>query len=170
MCILKRRQSINSNIEVLRSFLVAFIMDHEEAQSDKRIKILRILDWTQYYFLVKKARGRGESWTSKVAQQQISKFCQFFLPWARLWIWAPIFLGERKWWRLYTRCLKITEKVSFNIASEASYVYILSGQKLIKSAKKWSIWRVFKTWTLRSNSVTRQVSFNRTKIGGKCQI
>ena len=25
------------------------------------------------------------------------------------------------------RCLKITEKVSFNIASEASYIYILSG-------------------------------------------
>ena len=34
-----------------------------------------------------------------------------------------------------TRFLKITEKVSFNIASEASYVYILSGQKLIKNAK-----------------------------------
>ena len=33
------------------------------------------------------------------------------------------------------KCLKITEKVSFNIASEASYVYILSGQKLIKNAK-----------------------------------
>ena len=32
-----------------------------------------------------------------------------------------------------TRGLKITEKVSFNIASEASYVYILSGQKLIKN-------------------------------------
>ena len=28
-------------------------------------------------------------------------------------------------------CLKIIEKVAFNIASEASYVYILSGQKLI---------------------------------------
>ena len=26
-----------------------------------------------------------------------------------------------------------------------------------------------KTWSLRSNSVTRPVSFNRTKIGGKCQ-
>ena len=26
-----------------------------------------------------------------------------------------------------------------------------------------------KTWSLRSNSVTRHVSFNRTKIGGKCQ-
>ena len=34
------------------------------------------------------------------------------------------------------RCLKITEKVSFNIAKEASFVYILSGQKLIKNAKK----------------------------------
>ena len=33
------------------------------------------------------------------------------------------------------QCLKITEKVAFNIASEASYVYILSGQKFIKNAK-----------------------------------
>ena len=31
--------------------------------------------------------------------------------------------------------LKFIEKVSFNIASEASYVYILSGQKFIKNAK-----------------------------------
>ena len=46
-----------------------------------------------------------------------------------------------------SRCLKIVEKVSFNIASEASYIYILSGQtvlpdrsivrgqKLLKNAK-----------------------------------
>ena len=33
------------------------------------------------------------------------------------------------------QCLKITEKVSFNIASEASYVYIFSGQKFTKNAK-----------------------------------
>ena len=31
------------------------------------------------------------------------------------------------------RCLKIIEKVSFDVASEASYVYILSIQKLIKN-------------------------------------
>ena len=37
-----------------------------------------------------------------------------------------------------SRCLKITEKVSFNIPSEASNVYILSGQKLIKQCQKWS--------------------------------
>ena len=33
------------------------------------------------------------------------------------------------------QCLKITEKVAFNIASQASYVYILSGQTLMKNAK-----------------------------------
>ena len=33
------------------------------------------------------------------------------------------------------KCLKVTKKVSFNIASEASYGYILSGQKFIKNAK-----------------------------------
>ena len=38
-----------------------------------------------------------------------------------------------------TRWLKITEKVSFQIASEASYVYILSAQKFIRNAQKWSI-------------------------------
>ena len=37
------------------------------------------------------------------------------------------------------QCLKLTEKVAFNIASEASYVYMLSGQKFIKNATKWSI-------------------------------
>ena len=41
--------------------------------------------------------------------------------------------------KLITVYLKITEKVAFNIASEASYVYILGGQKLIKNAKNQSI-------------------------------
>ena len=35
------------------------------------------------------------------------------------------------------------KKVSFKIASEASYVYILSGQKFIKNAKNSHFWRVF---------------------------
>ena len=41
------------------------------------------------------------------------------------------------------RCLKITENVSFNNASEASFVYILSGQKFIKNVKKWYILAIF---------------------------
>ena len=40
---------------------------------------------------------------------------------------------------IHAQCLKITEKVSFNIASEASYVYNLNGQKFIKNAQKLSI-------------------------------
>ena len=44
-------------------------------------------------------------------------------------------IGSKSYFATMTQCLKITEKVSFNIASEASYVYILSGQKLIKNAK-----------------------------------
>ena len=68
-----------------------------------------------------------------------------------------------------TQCLKITEKVAFNIASELSYIYILSGQNLIEIAKFGSIWRVFENWSGRSNSVTRQINIIRTKIGGKCQ-
>ena len=51
--------------------------------------------------------------------------------------------GERN-----TQCLKIFPKVVFNIASEASYVYILRGQKLIKNAKNGSIWRVFENMKL----------------------
>ena len=46
---------------------------------------------------------------------------------------------------LCTQCLKITEKVSFTIASEVSYVYILNGQKLIKNAKNGQFWRVFES-------------------------
>ena len=34
-----------------------------------------------------------------------------------------------------TQCLKITEKVSFNMTSEASNVYFLSGLKFNKNAK-----------------------------------
>ena len=45
-------------------------------------------------------------------------------------------------------CLKITEKVSFNIASEASYVYNMSGQKLIKNAKNSPFWRAFENLKL----------------------
>ena len=51
---------------------------------------------------------------------------------------------------------------SFNIASEASYVHILT-----KVNSQFG--EILKTWSLQSNSVTRYVNYNRTKIGGKCQ-
>ena len=45
----------------------------------------------------------------------------------------------------HSRCLKITENVSFNIASEAGNAYILSGQKLIKNVKNGQFWQFFET-------------------------
>ena len=57
--------------------------------------------------------------------------------------------------RGYQTGLKFAEKVSFNIASEASYVYILSGQKFTENTKNGQFWRVFENKSLRSNSVTR---------------
>ena len=48
----------------------------------------------------------------------------------------------------YARCLKITEKVSFYIVSEASYVYALSGQKLIKNDKNGPFWQDFENLKL----------------------
>ena len=52
-----------------------------------------------------------------------------------------------------SQCVKITEKVSFNIASQASSVYILSVKKFIRKVANLA----------RSNSVTRPVNF-RMKI------
>ena len=43
---------------------------------------------------------------------------------------------------------KSQKKVSFNIASETSYVYILSGQKLIKNPQNCPFWRVFENLKL----------------------
>ena len=61
-------------------------------------------------------------------------------------------LRKKTWFFVYIwaklRCLKITEKVSFKIVSEASYVYILSGQKLIKNAKNGPFRRVFENLKL----------------------
>ena len=59
------------------------------------------------------------------------------------------------------RCLKITEKVSFNIASE------VSAQKWIKN---YPFWRVFENLKLAVKQCYETGQFNRTKIGGKCQI
>ena len=67
--------------------------------------------------------------------------------------------------------MKIAEKVSFhNTASEATDVYIfLKFIKNAKNAKNGKFGEFLKNCSLRPNSATRQVNFNRTKIGGKCQ-
>ena len=58
------------------------------------------------------------------------------------------------------RCLKITEKVSFNIAFATFWV----DKSWLKMPKIVYVGEFLKNWSLRSNSVTRHVSF---KIGQK---
>ena len=57
-------------------------------------------------------------------------------------------------------CLKITEKVLFNIVSEASYVYILSGQKFIKIAKSSPFWSVLIGQKLPENAKVKKFKCN----------
>ena len=60
-------------------------------------------------------------------------------------------LTVRGWNKFFieARYLKIPEKVSFNIASEVIYVYILRGQQFIKkNTQNGQIWRVFENLEL----------------------
>ena len=53
-------------------------------------------------------------------------------------------------------------------AKRATFTFWVDKSSL-KMPKMVHFGQFLKTWSLLSNSVTRQVSFNRTKIGGKCQ-
>ena len=53
-----------------------------------------------------------------------------------LYVTTLIMYSRTTTWELTSQCMKIIKKCLTQIASEASYVYILSGQKFIKNAKK----------------------------------
>ena len=80
-------------------------------------------------------------------------------------------------WVIFKQCvsqqarnrLKVIFRSLEMFASEASYIYILIGQKWIKKAKNGPFWRVFENLKLAVKQCYRQVNFNRTKIGEKCQ-
>ena len=55
---------------------------------------------------------------------------------------------------ILSRCLKITEKVSFNIASEASYVWIFEWTKVLKKCQNWSVLFVQKLVELKKSHAT----------------
>ena len=60
---------------------------------------------------------------------------------------------------------KNREKVSFKIASEASYVYILSGQKFIINAKKSQFWRVYENLQFAVKQCFQTKLVENAKIG-----
>ena len=51
----------------------------------------------------------------------------------------------------------------FNIASEASYVYISSGQKIIKNAKNNPFWRVFDMSVLIGQKMVENAKIQKFK-------
>ena len=57
--------------------------------------------------------------------------------------------------------------LDFIYASEASYVYILGGQKLIKNAKNGPFWQVLENLKLAVKQCYQTGHFSRPKIGGK---
>ena len=61
-----------------------------------------------------------------------------------------------------TQCLKITEKVSFNIAS---YLNILSRQKFIKNAKNSQYWRVYENLKFAVKQCYQTKLVENAKIG-----
>ena len=70
-------------------------------------------------------------------------FCNWIISFYRNtnWTWFVLKkIGTNPW------CMKITEKVAFNIAREASYIYILSGQKLIKNTKRQKCFILASFW------------------------
>ena len=62
-----------------------------------------------------------------------------------------------------TRCLKVIEK-SHQHCERSELCLHFEWTKVNQKRQEWSILASFKTWCLRSNSVTRQVIFDRTKL------
>ena len=68
---------------------------------------------------------------------------------------------------MFQNCRK--SLISQSQQCERSELRLHFGQKLIKNAKNGQFGEFLKNWSWRSNSATRQVNFNETKIGWKCQ-
>ena len=64
----------------------------------------------------------------------------------------------------------MTKNVSFNSASEASYVYILSGQKFIKNAKNGQFGPILGNLKLAVKQCYQQVTLVRLKLVENAKI
>ena len=65
--------------------------------------------------------------------------------------------------------LKSQKKSRSTLRAKRATLTFWVDKSSLKMPKMVNLGDLLKTWSLRSNSVTRQVKFNRTKIGEKCQ-
>ena len=102
---------------------------------------------------------------SKVIFRQISKWLLLFFPqlpnfgfylWQYIWLFHSVWKSQKK---SHSTALR---------AKRATFTFWVD-KRWLKVPKMVHFGEFLKTWSLRSNSVTRQVNFIRTKIGGKCQ-
>ena len=73
-----------------------------------------------------------------------------------------IILQQHDVWKLQKKSLSTLR------AKRATFTFWVDKKKFIKMPKMVQFGGLLKTWSLRLNRVTRHVTFNRTKIGGKC--
>ena len=129
----KSKQSMSINIMAPHSTCLALIK-RSRRLIDQRFRCIVIqVSWHLYGHLEndKRLRRTFEDILLKTATSSISTFG-----------------GKSRHFFQVTKvpkahCLKITEKVSFNFACEASYINIYSGQMFINNAKNGQFWRVF---------------------------
>ena len=81
-------------------------------------------------------RNATDDGKTKCAISRAKSFAEFLL---------FLFLSLSSTHEASAQCLKIAQKVAFTIASEASYDYILSGQKFIKKSEPFkNLWKMSK--------------------------
>ena len=103
----------------------------------------------------------------KIASKSIKKSQQFQIYWSSCTI-------NKFFEKLYENMLtmltvKITEKSHSTLRAKRATFTFWVDKSSLKVPKIVHFGEFLKTWSFRSNSVTRHVTFNRTKIGGKCQ-
>ena len=73
----------------------------------------------------------------------------------KFWLWHSVWKSQKK-----SHSTLREKRAKFTFWVDKSW---------LKMPKMVKICKFLETWSLQSNSITRQVSFNRTKIGGKYQ-
>ena len=84
-----------------------------------------------------------------------------------LWSWSS--QGEWRYCKTDHSVWKSQKKSYSTLRAKRAKFTFWVDKSWLKMPKMVNFGEFLKTWSLRSNSVTRQVNFNRTKNGGKCQ-
>ena len=83
--------------------------------------------------------------------------------------WLSFALNLREKYYLHHSVWKSQKRSHSTLRAKRATFTFWVDKSWLKMPKMVHFGEFLKIWSLRSNRVTRQVSFNRSKIGGKCQ-